>query len=103
MRRKPSQVAMSVAVVLLVTGLFAVLPFMSVLPRFIGGLTAGAVLAGGFAWVLWLRLISDGSITWRVGALGESWTCDELRKLGPLPCHRKHLREVSTVPPPLEC
>jgi len=43
---------------------------------------AGITATGLIAFVIWVLLISDGSMTWRVGALGESSTHDELVKLG---------------------
>jgi hypothetical protein len=49
---------------------------------FLAGWVSGVVLAALLAVLMWVRLISDGSMTWRVGALGELWTSDELRLLG---------------------
>jgi hypothetical protein len=43
----------------------------------------GAVLASA-GWLLWLTVVQlDGSYSYRVGALGEEWTEEVLRKLAP--------------------
>jgi hypothetical protein len=49
---------------------------------FLAGWVSGTGLAALLAVLTWVRLITDGSVTWRVGALGELWTSDELRLLG---------------------
>jgi hypothetical protein len=59
------------------------MPTVTRIPPFWRGLGAGvavAVLVGSVGWSL---LTTDGSMSWRVGALGELWTSDVLRRLGP--------------------
>jgi len=59
------------------------MPLVSGIPPFWRGLGAGvavAILVGG---VVWSLLTTDGSMSWRVGAFGELWTSEVLRRLGP--------------------
>lgn len=59
------------------------MPLVTRIPPFWRGVGAGlavAILVGG---VVWSLLTTDGSISWRVGAFGELWTSDALRRLGP--------------------
>jgi hypothetical protein len=59
------------------------MPLVTRIVAFWRGFGAGiavAILAGAVAWSL---LITDGSMSWRVGAFGELWTSEVLRRLGP--------------------
>lgn len=82
-RKNPWVACIALAAGAAVALILGLAPGVNQVPGYIRGLGAGIVLAVGMAYTAWLMLISDGSMTWRVGALGEFWTSEELRKLGP--------------------
>ena len=49
---------------------------------FASGFCAGIILGGGVGIVAWVQLGSDGSMSWRLGALGEEFSWGQLRRLG---------------------
>jgi hypothetical protein len=61
---------------------FGLIPWLTPLPGFIRGLVAGLGVASLVAGIAWIVLVSDASMSCRVGAFGEQWTSAELRKLG---------------------
>jgi len=80
--KKPMVPVVVVLVAAAMTVFLAVTPGVTRLAGFARGLAAGLASAGIVFALVWFLLISDGSMTWRVGALGEFWTSEELRKLG---------------------
>lgn len=82
------------------------MPLVTRLPPFWRGLGAGLAVGVLVGEVVWSLLTTDGSISWRVGAFGELWTSDELRRLGPewtvlnnlrVPGANKTTREIDHV------
>jgi len=65
-----------------IIAIFGFLPLLTPIPGFLRGFIAGFAIAVAVALLVWVALIGDGSMTWRVGALGELWTSEELRRLG---------------------
>jgi hypothetical protein len=66
----------------LIIAAMAYTPVVVRLPSFVRGVAAGigaTAVVGALGWYL---LLSDASFTWRMGALGEYWTSEELRRLG---------------------
>jgi hypothetical protein len=77
-------------------------PPLRPIPSFWRGLGAGvsvALLVGG---VIWTVFSTDGSLNWRLGAFGELWTSDVLRKLGPRWTVLNNLRVPGANDDPLE-
>jgi hypothetical protein len=92
-------------ILLLATYLSLVLFFVR-LPSYVQGFAAGVFVAGMIAGIAWSYLMTDASMTWRVGALGERMTSGELCRLGPswtvlnnlrLPTADGSLREVDHI------
>ena len=66
----------------IIVAAMAYTPFVTRVPGFVRGVAAGigaTAVVGALGWYL---LLSDASFTWRMGALGEYWTSEELRRLG---------------------
>jgi hypothetical protein len=57
-------------------------PVVVRLPSFVRGVAAGVGATAVVGALGWYLLLSDASFTWRMGALGEYWTSEELRRLG---------------------
>lgn len=92
--------------VVVVISFFGFFPFVIPIPGFIRGFVAGALISTTIALLVWIALIGDGSMTWRVGAMGELWTSEELRRLGRgwvvlnglrVPCADESLREIDHI------
>ncbi|MGD9795500.1 MAG: nuclease-related domain-containing protein [Acidimicrobiia bacterium] len=47
------------------------------------GFMVGSVITALVCFILWLFIETSGARSWIVGGLGEGWTSEELRKLGP--------------------
>jgi Nuclease-related domain len=81
-RKKPMVPTIAVLGAAAIVILLALTPGVTRFPGFLRGLVAGVAATTVMGALAWNFLISDGSATWRVGALGEFWTSEELRKLG---------------------
>lgn len=82
LRKQPWVAIVVVVAAVVVIVALAFTPGVTRLPGFARGLAAGLASVAVVSFLLWHLMISDGSMTWRVGALGEFWTSEELRKLG---------------------
>jgi hypothetical protein len=73
-------VAVAGAVAIIVA--MAYTPGVTRLPGFVRGVAAGITAAAVVGVLAWYLFLSDASFSWRMGALGEYWTSEELRRLG---------------------
>lgn len=82
-RGMKSAVGLVVVVAGLIIAGFGLVPLITLSPPYLRGLVAGFAVAALVFGLVWYAVLGDASMTWRVGALGEHWTSEELQLLGP--------------------